>query len=68
MTPARHEAALREAAASLAAARQTLAAGLPPELVAVDAHGALKALGEITGETAREEIIAGIFARFCIGK
>ena len=37
-------------------------------VVAVDAHGALKALGEITGETAREEIIAGIFARFCIGK
>ena len=41
---------------------------MPAELIAVDAHGALRALGEITGETAREEIIAGIFARFCIGK
>jgi tRNA modification GTPase len=67
-TSARHEAALREAATGLAAARDTLRQGLPPELVAVDAHGALRSLGEITGETAREEIIAGIFARFCIGK
>jgi tRNA modification GTPase len=68
VTSARHEAALREAATGLAAARDTLRQGLPPELVAVDAHGALRSLGEITGETAREEIIAGIFARFCIGK
>ena len=68
VTSARHEAALRNAGAALDAARSTLAAGLPPELVAVDAHGALRALGEITGETAREDIIAGIFARFCLGK
>ena len=68
VTSARHEAALREASAALTRARDTLARGLPPELIAVDAHGALHALGAITGETAREEIIAGIFARFCIGK
>ena len=68
VTSARHHAALRDAGAALDAARGTLAAGLPAELVAVDAHGALRALGEITGETAREDIIAGIFARFCLGK
>lgn len=68
VTSARHEAALRQTASALAAARATLAQGLPPELIAVDAHGALQALGGITGETAREEIIASIFARFCIGK
>jgi tRNA modification GTPase len=68
VTSARHEAALREAAVAILTARQTLNSGLPAELIAVDAHGALYALGQITGETAREDIIAGIFSRFCIGK
>jgi len=68
VTSARHEAALRRSGESIAAARATLASGLPIELIAVDTHGALHALGEITGETTREEIIAGIFARFCLGK
>ena len=49
-------------------ARSTLALGLPAELIAVDTHGALAALGELTGQTTREEIIRGIFSRFCIGK
>jgi tRNA modification GTPase len=68
VTSARHADALRRAADALETARETLAQGLPVELVAVDAHGALQALGEITGETVREDVIAGIFARFCIGK
>ena len=29
---------------------------------------ALDALGELTGRTAREEIVSRIFARFCVGK
>ncbi|HVK07094.1 MAG TPA: tRNA uridine-5-carboxymethylaminomethyl(34) synthesis GTPase MnmE [Armatimonadaceae bacterium] len=65
---ARHAAALGEAERSLAAARRTLGEEGPAELIAVDAHGALQSLGQITGETAREEVIAGIFSRFCIGK
>ncbi len=68
VTSARHDVALGRAAEAIDAAQQTLALGLPAELIAVDVHGALQALGEITGETVREEIIAGIFAEFCIGK
>lgn len=68
VTEARHADALRRTATSLSTARQTLMDGLPAELIAVDAHAAMQALGEITGTTAREEIIAGIFSRFCIGK
>ena len=68
ITSARHEAALQAAQTHLDFARQTLRSGLPLELVAVDVHGTLAALGEITGEAVREEIIAGIFARFCLGK
>ncbi|MBB6052764.1 tRNA uridine-5-carboxymethylaminomethyl(34) synthesis GTPase MnmE [Armatimonas rosea] len=68
LTRARHEDALRRAAAQIHDARVTLALGLPAELIAVDTHGALAALGELTGQTTREEIIQGIFSRFCIGK
>ncbi|WP_309718549.1 tRNA uridine-5-carboxymethylaminomethyl(34) synthesis GTPase MnmE [Armatimonas sp.] len=68
VTRARHEDALRRAALHIADARATLAAGLPAELIAVDTHGAMAALGELTGQTTREEIIQGIFSRFCIGK
>ena len=28
----------------------------------------LDALGELTGRTAREEIVSRIFSRFCVGK
>lgn len=45
-----------------------LTAGVPLDLVAVDARAALTAIGEITGETASEAVLEAIFARFCIGK
>ena len=41
---------------------------MPAELVAVDLHDALRQVGEIAGATTREEVVAGIFARFCLGK
>ena len=68
VTRARHEDALRRTHASLLAARESLDQNLPPELLAVDLHGALQTLGELTGQTSRSEIIEGIFRQFCIGK
>lgn len=68
VTSARHEAALFSAKDANYCAQVTLRLGLPAELIAVDAHAALASLGEITGETAREDILKSIFARFCIGK
>ena len=32
------------------------------------AEEALEALGELTGRTARDEIVSRIFSRFCVGK
>jgi tRNA modification GTPase len=42
--------------------------GLPLDLIAVDLYAALEFLGEITGETVRENVLDRIFAQFCIGK
>lgn len=42
--------------------------GAPAEHVAAAAREALGALGEITGETATEELLDRLFATFCIGK
>jgi tRNA modification GTPase len=43
--------------------------GFPwPELVALDVRGALDALGEITGEVTRSDVLDAIFGEFCIGK
>ena len=32
------------------------------------AEEALEAVGELTGRTAREEIVGAVFSRFCVGK
>lgn len=40
----------------------------PMECVAADLRAGLAALGEITGETATEDILDRIFEKFCIGK
>jgi tRNA modification GTPase len=39
-----------------------------PELEAADLRRALTALGEITGETATEDLLDRIFSTFCLGK
>jgi tRNA modification GTPase len=64
----RHHDALRRARERLAAARTTLADGLPLDFVTIDLRAALDALGEITGETATADLLDEIFAQFCIGK
>ena len=60
--------ALIEARTDLEQAMETLDQGLPLDLISIGLNGALEHLGEITGETVRENIIERIFAQFCIGK
>jgi len=59
-------AALRRAQAGLA--RAGLAQSLPHELLLLDLHAALEAIGMLTGATSSEDLLRLIFSTFCIGK
>ena len=68
VTRERHRAALLAARESLRRARESLRAALSGEFAAADLQAALEHLGEITGETCRDDVLDKIFAEFCIGK
>lgn len=68
VTNVRHIDALRRTGEALARAEAMLNAGGPPELAAVEAADACRALGEVTGETTPEDVLERIFERFCVGK
>ncbi len=63
----RHYDALARAAAALNSAAENIRS-YTIDVIAVDLRDAWDALGEITGETANEEIISTVFAKFCVGK
>ena len=58
----------REALRSAAVALDGIGPEVPAEIAAGAVRAALHALGEITGETATEELLDGIFSTFCVGK
>lgn len=68
LTDRRQEDAARRALEAVRRAREALEEGFTPDAVLTDAEEALDALGELTGRTAREEIVERIFSRFCVGK
>ena len=45
-----------------------MADGLPEGLISIDVRAAVDALGEITYETAGEDLLDEIFRRSCIGE
>jgi tRNA modification GTPase len=68
ITNLRHCRCLESAKAALQGAAGALRQGMSEEFVLADLHRALGSLGEITGETGVEELLSGIFSRFCVGK
>jgi len=68
ITNLRHCRCLEAARTSIDRGAAALRQGVSEEYALVDLHGALMMLGQITGEAGIEEILDGIFSRFCIGK
>ncbi|WP_325199101.1 tRNA uridine-5-carboxymethylaminomethyl(34) synthesis GTPase MnmE [Oscillibacter sp.] len=68
LTDRRQEEAAGRAQAAVRRALEALEGGLTPDAALTDAEEALDAIGELTGRTAREEIVERIFSRFCVGK
>ena len=68
LTDQRQEEAASRARDAVRRAKDALEGGLTPDAVLTDAEEALDALGELTGRTARDEIVSRIFERFCVGK
>ena len=65
---AREFAAVNDALRALEAARATLQALQPVDLIVGDLQEAYAALGHVSGDTAAEDVLSGVFSRFCIGK
>jgi len=68
VTNARHYQALTRARDAIARAINGLTGGLTGDLIDQDIRECLHWLGEITGEITTDNILAEIFAHFCIGK
>lgn len=68
LTSSRHRVLFVQALRAVEQARRTMSEGATPDLVAVDLQEAVYLLGQITGETASEELLDIIFTQFCIGK
>lgn len=68
VTSARHQQKLSQANDALLAAKSLLDSGESAELLVFEIRGGIDALAEITGKIYNEDILAEIFANFCIGK
>ncbi len=64
----RQFAAVNESAAALDRALLSIDAAANEELVVVDLYAAANALASLTGGISNEDVLAEIFAKFCIGK
>ena len=68
LTNARQADAVSRAWNAVREARSALRIGMTPDVVLSDVENALSALGELNGKSLREDLVATIFSRFCVGK
>lgn len=68
ITNSRHYELLLKAGESAGRVKQGLESGLSGDFLAQDIREILNYIGEITGEYTTDEVLANIFANFCIGK
>ena len=68
ITNVRHKSALEKTNEALMNILETIALGMPMDLMAVDIKDALDSLSEVTGEISSEDLLDHIFSNFCVGK
>ena len=68
LTNERQISLMRQAKDSIISAKQQLADDVPLDLVNEDIENAYRCMKEILGEYSREDLLDGIFSRFCVGK
>lgn len=64
----RHIQLMKQAKAQAEQAVSAIEMGMPIEFVATDLREAWEVLGEITGDSLREDMTSELFSRFCLGK
>ena len=64
----RHYKALSEALVAIGKVKAAMTAGLSGELLSLDLHDCLDAIGSVTGEISSQEVLNNVFEKFCIGK
>lgn len=68
LTNERQISLMRQAKAAVENADMALKANIPLDLVSEDIENAYRCLKEILGTYTREDLLDGIFSRFCVGK
>ena len=68
LTNLRQAQAARRALEAVKRAGEAHLAGVTPDFLLTDVEEALAALGELTGQNLRQDMVERIFARFCVGK
>jgi tRNA modification GTPase len=68
LTNIRHRDCLLKLGKNLQEAASSIKKGMSQEFIVVDLMGALETVGEITGDSAGDDVLNRIFSSFCIGK
>ena len=68
ITNVRHQSLIGKAKNELMHVIKAAKEGIPLDMLSIEMNNAIQNLGEITGESVSEEVVKGIFAKFCLGK
>lgn len=68
ITNVRHKNLIDKAISSIKESLESLDNGMPLDIITIDIINAADYLGQITGESVREDVMHEIFSRFCLGK
>ncbi len=68
ITNIRHKELIEDALKHVEKAKEDIDGDMPIDIVSINIKEILQDLGKITGENVSEDVIKGIFSKFCLGK